>query len=127
MVFARFNFTVALLVVASAAAAAKPLGLEDIFGVRWEEPEEYWSRSPLSLVGNVTTPTMLLTGESDLRTPMAETEQYYQALKLRGIDAAVVRIPGAGHSIATLPSQLMAKVAVILAWFEQYRDSGEGA
>ncbi len=127
MVFARFNFTVALLVVASAAAAAKPLGLEDIFGVRWEEPEEYWSRSPLSLVGNVTTPTMLLTGESDLRTPMAETEQYYQALKLRGIDTAVVRIPGAVHSIATLPSQLMAKVAAILAWFEQYRDSGEGA
>jgi acylaminoacyl-peptidase len=63
---------------------------------------------------------MLLTGESDLRTPMAETEQYYQALKLRGVDTAMVRIPGASHSIAKRPSQLLAKAAAILAWFERY-------
>lgn len=86
----------------------------------WEAPEHYWKRSPLSLVGNVTTPTMLLTGEEDLRTPMGETEQYYQALKLRGIDTVMVRIPGAYHTIAKRPSQLMAKVAAILAWFERY-------
>ncbi len=91
----------------------------------WEDPEAYWARSPLSLVGNVTTPTMLLTGENDLRTPMGETEQYYQALKLRGVDSAMVRIPGAGHSIANRPSQLMAKVAAILAWFEQYSGADE--
>jgi acylaminoacyl-peptidase len=87
----------------------------------WENPEAYWERSPLSLVGNVTTPTLLLTGENDLRTPMAETEQYYQALKLRGIDSAMVRMPGAGHLIAKRPSQLAGKVAAILAWFERYR------
>jgi acylaminoacyl-peptidase len=63
---------------------------------------------------------MLLTGESDLRTPISETEQYYQALKLRGIDTAMVRIPGASHSIARRPSQLAAKVSAILAWFERY-------
>jgi acylaminoacyl-peptidase len=87
----------------------------------WEDPMEYWQRSPLSLVGNVTTPTMLLTGESDWRTPMWESEQFYAALKLRGIDAALVRLPGASHSIAKRPSQLIAKVAAILAWFEQHR------
>jgi acylaminoacyl-peptidase len=86
----------------------------------WEDPMAYWRRSPLSLVGKVTTPTMLLTGESDLRTPMGETEQYYQALKLRGVDTAMVRIPGASHSIARRPSQMLAKVAAILAWFERY-------
>ncbi|MFK7830848.1 MAG: prolyl oligopeptidase family serine peptidase [Congregibacter sp.] len=87
----------------------------------WEEPEHYWKRSPLSLVGNVNTPTMLLTGEADLRTPISETEQYYQALRLRGVDTAMVRLPGAYHSIAKRPSQLMAKVASILAWFERYK------
>ncbi len=87
----------------------------------WEAPMEYWQRSPLSLVGNVTTPTMLLTGESDWRTPIWESEQFYAALKLRGIDAALVRLPGASHSIAKRPSQLIAKVAAILAWFEQHR------
>ena len=87
----------------------------------WEEFETYWKYSPLSLVGNVTTPTMLLTGELDLRTPISETEQYYQALKLRKVDTAMVRIPGAAHGIAQRPSHLVAKVAYILAWFEKYR------
>jgi dipeptidyl aminopeptidase/acylaminoacyl peptidase len=93
-------------------------------GPVWEEGnlEHYWRRSPLSLVGNVTTPTMLMTGEDDLRTPMAETEQYYQALKLRGVDTQMVRIPNAPHGIAgSSPSNLIAKVANVLEWFERYR------
>lgn len=89
----------------------------------WEDPEGYWKRSPLSLVGNVTTPTMLLTGEQDFRTPIAESEQYYQALKLRGIDTALVRVPEASHGIASRPSQLIAKVDNILGWFARYRDT----
>jgi dipeptidyl aminopeptidase/acylaminoacyl peptidase len=91
----------------------------------WEDYESYWKRSPLSLVGNVSTPTMLLTGEEDYRTPMSETEQYYQALKHRGIDTLMVRIPGASHSIYARPSNLIAKVNNILAWFERYRTMKE--
>ncbi|MCG8607095.1 S9 family peptidase [bacterium] len=90
-------------------------------GFPWDYPDAYLKRSPLSLVGNVTTPTMLLTGEADYRTPMSESEQYYQALKLRKIDTALVRIPDASHGIATRPSNLISKVAHILAWFEKYR------
>ena len=86
----------------------------------WEDPDSYWERSPLSLVGNVSTPTMLLTGEKDHRTPIPESEQYYQALKLRKIDTAMVRIPDASHGIAGRPSQLIAKVDNILAWFARY-------
>ncbi|MGD8326650.1 MAG: S9 family peptidase [Sphingomonadales bacterium] len=88
----------------------------------WNAPEHYWARSPLSLVGNVSTPTMLLGGESDWRTPIWESEQFYQALKLRGVDTAMVRIPEASHGIAGRPSQLISKVAHILAWFEKYGD-----
>ncbi|MEM9014021.1 MAG: S9 family peptidase [Pseudomonadota bacterium] len=87
----------------------------------WEDPMAYWERSPLSLVGEVATPTMLLTGEADYRTPMSETEQYYQALKLREIDTVMVRIPDAPHFIAGRPSNLISKVAHILAWFDKYR------
>ncbi len=90
-------------------------------GYPWENPDEYWQRSPLSLVGNVTTPTMLLTGESDLRTPITESEQFYVALKLRKIDTALLRVPGASHGIAKRPSNLIAKVDNILAWFDKYR------
>lgn len=93
------------------------------FGAQpWEKPEEYWKRSPLSLVGNVKTPTMLMTGEADFRTPIEESEQYYQALKLRKVDTLMVRIPEASHGgMVARPSNLIAKVDNILAWFERYR------
>lgn len=90
-------------------------------GLPWDHLEHYWKRSPLSLVGNVTTPTMLLTGEVDYRTPMSESEQFYQALKLMKVEAALVRIPEASHGITARPSNLIAKVAHVLAWFEKYR------
>ncbi|MDJ0940576.1 MAG: S9 family peptidase [Woeseiaceae bacterium] len=91
----------------------------------WDDPEAYWNRSPLSLVGNVTTPTALLTGEADWRTPISESEQYYQALKLRKIDTALIRVPEASHGIAARPSHLIAKVDNILAWFARYDDQEE--
>ncbi len=87
----------------------------------WEDPTNYLKRSPLSYVGNVTTPTMLLTGEEDFRTPIAESEQFYAALKLENVETAMVRIPGASHGIANRPSNLVAKLASILAWFDKYK------
>ncbi|MHA7130702.1 S9 family peptidase [Algoriphagus namhaensis] len=88
----------------------------------WEDIENYWRRSPLSLVGNVTTPTMLLTGEKDFRTPISKSEQYYTALKLQGVESAMVRIPNASHGLVNRPSMLMSKSAAILSWFNHYRD-----
>ena len=76
--------------------------------------------SPLSLVGHVATPTMLLTGEADYRTPISESEQYYQALRLRKVESVMACIPGASHGIAARPSNLIAKVAHILKWFNTH-------
>jgi acylaminoacyl-peptidase len=87
----------------------------------WEDHDAYWRRSPLALVGAISTPTMLLTGEEDHRTPISQSEELYQALKLRGVPTALVRIPGASHGIASRPSRLVAKAAHVLAWFERYR------
>ena len=94
-------------------------------GMPWEHHEHLWQQSPLSLVGNVTTPTLLLTGEEDHRTPISESEQYYQALRLKGVDAAMVRIPGSPHGIAAKPSRLIQKVGNIIAWFDRYRTAKE--
>ena len=91
-------------------------------GPPWDHLEHYWERSPLSLVGNVTTPTMLITGEEDRRTPISETEQFYQALRLKGVDSAMIRIPNTSHGIASRPSNLITKVDHILAWFEMYTE-----
>jgi len=97
----------------------------------WEDPDEYWRRSPLSLVGNVTTPTMMMVGGADLRTPRAETEQYYSALHLNGVPTRLVVIPDSYHGISnSRPSRLLTKVAEILRWFEAYdpaNDNGSAA
>ncbi|MFT6009090.1 MAG: dipeptidyl aminopeptidase/acylaminoacyl peptidase [Parasphingorhabdus sp.] len=86
----------------------------------WEQPAEYWRRSPLSIVNNVKTPTMVMVGEADWRTPAWEAEQFYTALKVQNVDTVLVRVPGASHLIARRPSQLIAKVDNIMGWFAKY-------
>jgi len=92
----------------------------------WEDPQGYWKYSPLSLVGNVKTPTLVVVGSEDYRTPVSQAEQYYAALQLRGVPTALVKVPGASHGgIAARPSQSAAKAAAILAWFDKYRTKTE--
>ncbi len=86
----------------------------------WEDRDAYWRLSPLSLVGNVQTPTMVMVGEEDWRTPTWEAEQFYGALKLRQIDTVLVRVPDAPHYIAARPSRLIAKTDNIMGWFRKY-------
>ncbi len=89
----------------------------------WEDPQAFWSRSPLSLVGNVKTPTLVVVGSEDYRTPVSEAEQYYSALQLLGVPTALVKVPGASHgTIAGRPSHSGAKANAILAWFERYKN-----
>ena len=90
-------------------------------GFPWENFENYWKFSPISLVGNIETPTMVLVGMNDLRTPPSEAKQLYHALKLRKIPTVLVEIPNASHGIANRPSNLIAKIAHTIAWFEEYK------
>ncbi len=89
-------------------------------GQPWENFEGYWKFSPLSLVGTIETPTMVLVGMNDLRTPPSEAKQLYHALKLRKIPTVLVEIPDASHGIANRPSNLITKIAHTLAWLEKY-------
>ena len=94
----------------------------------WEDPMSYWNRSPLSLVGNVKTPTLVVVGSQDYRTPVSESEQYYAALQIRGVPTALVKVPGASHGGFTArPSQSAAKASAILAWFDKYRAAPRAA
>jgi dipeptidyl aminopeptidase/acylaminoacyl peptidase len=90
----------------------------------WENEAASWARSPLSLVGNVTTPTLVVVGAEDYRTPVSEAEQFYTALKLKGVPSMFVKVPGASHGgIAARPSQSAAKAAAIIAWFDRYKSA----
>lgn len=91
----------------------------------WEDPAEHLRRSPLMYVGNVTTPTLLFTGEEDLRTPMEQTEQYYRALKLRKVETAMIRIPGEYHGIGRRhPTNEIWQILYLRGWFEKPRPAG---
>jgi dipeptidyl aminopeptidase/acylaminoacyl peptidase len=91
----------------------------------WENYQSYWARSPLSLVANVKTPTLVVVGSEDYRTPDSEAEQFYAALKLKGVPTTFVKVPEASHGgIASRPSQSAAKAAAIIAWFDRYRNKG---
>src|SRR5262245_30837092 len=87
----------------------------------WEDPMEYAVRSPLHYVANVRTPTMLMTGEADLRTPITQTEEFYRALKvLRKADTLMVSMPEEFHGWRR-PSHQLLQQLYLMAWFEKYR------
>ncbi len=87
----------------------------------WDDTDNYMKRSVISLVKNVKTPTLLMTGEEDFRTPISEAEQYYAALKLLKVESALVRFPGEPHGLARRPSHQIAKTVYTLNWFETHR------
>jgi dipeptidyl aminopeptidase/acylaminoacyl peptidase len=88
----------------------------------WENYQSYWARSPLSLMANVKTQTLVVVGAEDFRTPVSEAEQLYAALKLQRVPTTLVKVPDASHGgIAARPSQSAAKASAIIAWFDRYR------
>ncbi|MFN3212525.1 MAG: prolyl oligopeptidase family serine peptidase [Henriciella sp.] len=86
----------------------------------WENPDAFLDLSPIMLIENVVTPTLVMVGEEDWRTPTWEAEQFYTALKLNGVDTALIRVPGSPHYIAGRPSRLIAKTDNIMGWFAKY-------
>ncbi|MCA2985685.1 S9 family peptidase [Gemmatimonas sp.] len=86
----------------------------------WDDPSEHLKRSPLMYVGNVQTPTMLMTGVNDLRTPMGQTEEYYEALKIRKVPTAMIRFNNEWHGTSSTPSNFLRTQLYLRSWFEKY-------
>ena len=90
-------------------------------GLPWDHAEHYEKRSLLSVVKNVKTPTMVMTGEADFRTPMSDSEQYYQALKMLGVESVLVKVPDEPHGIQVHPSHHLGKIGTIVEWFDEHK------
>ncbi|HEX6134248.1 MAG TPA: S9 family peptidase [Longimicrobiales bacterium] len=86
----------------------------------WEDPSEHLRRSPLMYVGNVKTPTMLMTGVNDLRTPMGQTEEYYEALKVLKVPTAMVRFNDEWHGTSSRPSNFIRTQLYLRDWFKKH-------
>jgi dipeptidyl aminopeptidase/acylaminoacyl peptidase len=86
----------------------------------WEQPQQFLEHSPIYYAKNFKTPTMVITGEADLRTPIAESEELYFALKAQKVPAVLVRVPEEYHGIRGRNSHYIEKIEHILAWMERY-------
>lgn len=91
----------------------------------WEDPSDWLHHSPIMYVGNVTTPTIVMTGEQDLRTPMAQSEEYYAALKIAGVPSRLLRFNDQFHGTSTHPSNAMRSMLYLMSWYNRYNLDGE--
>ena len=89
-------------------------------GYFWDNPEKWLQHSPIMHVGKVTTPTLLMTGELDLRTPMSQTEEYYAALKVLGVETVMLRFNGEYHGTSSKPSNAMRTQLYMMDWFRSH-------
>jgi len=89
-------------------------------GNPWDYTDQYMKRSLTDEVEKVKTPTLVMTGEQDFRTPLSEAEQFYAALKLLNVDAVLVRVPEEPHGISRRPSHHVAKMLYVAGWFDQH-------
>jgi dipeptidyl aminopeptidase/acylaminoacyl peptidase len=71
--------------------------------------------------GNVKTPTLLMTGVLDMRTPMPQSEEFYEALKLRGVPTALIRMNGEYHGTTSIPSNFMRTQLYLRYWFDKFK------
>jgi dipeptidyl aminopeptidase/acylaminoacyl peptidase len=84
----------------------------------WEDPSAWLDHSSLMYADEVNTPTLLATGKQDLRTPMPQTEEFYQALKRNGVNTVMLRFNEEPHGIWSQPSNFMRAQRYIIEWFE---------
>jgi len=93
----------------------------------WEKPDQWIKQSSLAYVGNVKTPTLLMTGELDLRTPMPQTEEYYAALKYLKVPVVMVRFNGEYHGTSSKPSNYLRTQLYMLSWYQQHKLGSQNA
>jgi dipeptidyl aminopeptidase/acylaminoacyl peptidase len=92
----------------------------------WEDPSDWLSHSSVMTVGKVTTPTLLMTGVLDRRTPMPQTEEYYAALKVRGVPVKLLQFEGEYHGTGSKPSNFIRTQLYMMSWFKKYARTPQG-
>ncbi len=91
-------------------------------GFPWTNPDVFLEHSPIMYVDRVETPTLIMTGELDLRTPMTQSEEYYQALRAVGVPTVLLRFRDEYHGTGSKPSNFMRTQLYLMDWFERWGD-----
>lgn len=116
------NFISKIGTADNGATTTFELGGHDLFGDGGAE--RLWHLSPLRHVTNVTTPLLLIHGESDYRCPIEQSEQFFAALRRLDRDVQFIRYPGESHAlpIAGTPANRADRLNRIISWFDAHRN-----
>ncbi len=104
------------------ASDAQGLTEFEFYGKPWENPAMYDSLSPIRYVKHVVTPTLMVQSEEDFRTPMADADQWFMALKKRGVPVEWVRYPRSNHDLSRTgePWLLVDRLGRLRQWFAHW-------
>ena len=86
----------------------------------WDDPAPWLRRSPIMYAGSIRTPTLIMTGDLDMRTPMPQSEELYAALKMRGVPTALLQFAGEYHGTASKPSNWIRTQLYMMSWYNRY-------
>jgi dipeptidyl aminopeptidase/acylaminoacyl peptidase len=88
----------------------------------WNDLENYWRQSPISRIGNATTPTLLIHSETDYRCDREQGEQVFVALKRLGVDTELILFPGESHGLSRngRTDRRITRLNHMTRWFEKY-------
>jgi len=110
------QFTVTIAAVACATAVFRCA----VGAASAEDVAHFYTRSPQSVVNNVSTPSMFIVGDKDLRCPPHQSYYFMHSLKERGIDTRLYNYPGSGHGLVQQLEHSMDAYCNISMWFDRY-------
>jgi dipeptidyl aminopeptidase/acylaminoacyl peptidase len=98
-----------------------PILLTYLFGgYPWEAPHIYQNEAPIYQLDRVRTPTLITTGESDIRVPASQSYIIERGLYYRGVPVKLITFPNEGHTLAINPWHGKIKIREELKWLQKY-------
>ena len=109
------------------ASDAQGLTEFEFYGKPWENWDLYEELSPIKYVQNVKTPTLIVQSEEDHRTPMADAEQWFMALRKQNVPVEFLRYPRSTHDLSRTgePWLLVDRLARLRQWFSYWLQGPE--
>jgi dipeptidyl aminopeptidase/acylaminoacyl peptidase len=89
-------------------------------GFPWLVPGIYQHESPIYNLDKVRTPTLIVTGDKDVRVKSEQSYIFERALHYRGIPAQLLIFPNEGHEFDNNPWHGKIKVREELKWLQKY-------
>jgi dienelactone hydrolase len=112
----RFRAAVSVCGVANWSSFQSTSDISDLFGF---DPDSAWEHSPLRMIEDVRTPTLILSGADDQRVPPSQGQELHAALELRGIETELMLYPREGHLIVEREHQIDL-LQRVTAWFDRH-------